>query len=195
MSGRVRALVTLVLALALGGLGCASVPLKAAENVDLERYMGDWYVLAHIPTDEERDSWNAVESYRFEDGKRDVVETTFSFRRGSFDGKLETLKSIGHVSANPARWGMKFYWWQGPFRFEYVVAHVDSEYRETVVARTARDYVWVMGRTPTISDADWVRLEGVVKEAGYDPTKLRRVPQRWEVKPDMSPRDRVRSAE
>jgi apolipoprotein D and lipocalin family protein len=101
------------------------------------------------------------------------------------------MRPTGYVSeADPAVWGMKFYWWQGPFRFEYLVLHVDPEYKETVVGRSARDYVWVMARTPTIPDADWERLTAIVKEAGYDPAKLRRVPQRWGEKPDISPDER-----
>jgi apolipoprotein D and lipocalin family protein len=179
-------------ALALLALSsCASVPMKTAPNVDIPRFMGDWYVLAHIPAPAEKDAWNGVESYKLEAGTKDVIETTFKFRPGSFDAPLETMRPTGYVSeADPAVWGMKFYWWQGPFRFEYIVLHVDPEYKETVVGRSARDYVWVMARTPTIPDADWERLTAIVKEAGYDPAKLRRVPQRWGEKPDISPDER-----
>jgi apolipoprotein D and lipocalin family protein len=165
--------------------------MKTAPNVDLPRFMGDWYVLAHIPAPAEKDAWNGVESYRLAEGKKDVVETTFSFRPGSFEAPLEVMRPTGYVSEDdPAVWGMKFYWWQGPFRFEYLVIHVDPEYRETVIGRSARDYVWVMARTPTVADADWARLEGIVKEAGYDPARLRRLPQKWGEKPDVSPGER-----
>jgi len=170
---------------------CASVPMKTATNVDLPRFMGDWYVLAHIPAPQEKDAWNAVESYALREGTKDVVDTTFKFRQGSFEGALEEMRPTGYVDeADPARWGMKFYWWQGPFRFEYLVVHVDPEYRETVIGRSARDYVWIMARTPEVSETDWARLEGIVKDAGYDPAKLRRVPQRWGAKPDVSPEER-----
>jgi len=183
--GRVAALVL------LASSACASVPMKTAPNVDIPRFMGDWYVLAHIPAPAEKDAWNGVESYKLEAGTKDVVETTFKFRPGSFDAPLEVMRPTGYVSKeDPAVWGMKFYWWQGPFRFEYLVIHVDPEYRETVIGRSARDYVWVMARTPTIPDADWDRLTAIVKEAGYDPAKLRRVPQRWGEKPDVSPDER-----
>ena len=41
------------------------------QRVDLERFMGDWYVLASIPIDlpfvSEADSYNGVESYRLTD--------------------------------------------------------------------------------------------------------------------------------
>jgi len=181
-------LLTLLGALAVPA--CAAAPIRTAQNVDIQSFMGDWYVLAHIPTSEEQDSWNAVESYRLAKGTTDVVNTTFSFRRGAYDGPLETMLPTGYVSANPAVWGMKFYWWQGPFRFEYVIVDVDPGYRATVIGRTARDYVWIMARTPTIPDAEWARLTRVVQESGYDPAKLRRVPQRWGQRPDVSPAER-----
>jgi len=99
---------------------CATVPMKTAEHVDIPRFMGDWYVLAHIPAPAEKDAWNAVESYRLAEGTKDVVETTFRFRPGSFDAPLETLRPVGYVSeGDPAVWGMKFYWcstWTRPTR-------------------------------------------------------------------------------
>ncbi len=182
-----RLLSTAVLAASLFALSaCSHAPMKTAEHVDIQRFMGDWYVLAHIPTSEEKDAWNAIESYRLQPGTADTVEVTFAFRQGAFDGKLETMRPIGHVSDDPAKWGMHFYWWQGPFRFEYLVVDVDGDYQQTVIGRSARDYVWIMARTPTLSDADWTRLLAVVKSAGYDAGKLRRVPQRWGVKPDVA---------
>jgi apolipoprotein D and lipocalin family protein len=164
--------------------------MRTAAAVDIPRFMGDWYVLAHIPASEEKNAWNAIESYRLRDGTTDTVEVTFTFREGAFDGPKETLTPTGHVSADPAVWGMHFYWWQGPFRFEYLVADLDAAYQTTVIGRNARDYVWIMARTPTLPDAEWARVLGVVKDAGYDVAKLRRVPQRWGELPDLSPSDR-----
>lgn len=171
--------------------GCGTVPMKAVANVDIPRYMGDWYVLGHIPTSEEKDAWNAVESYRLRAGTKDVVETTFTFRRGAFDGPLETMHATGYVSERETgRWGMHFYWWQGPFRFEYIVADLDSDYNEVVIGRSARDYVWIMARTPVIPESNWARLIRVIQKAGYDSSKLRHVPQRWSAEPDVSPSER-----
>ncbi len=191
-----RARVAPLAALALSLLpACATAPMKIADHVDIPRFMGDWYVLAHIPAPAEKEAWNAVESYRLEEGKTDVVETTFTFRRGAFDGPLETMRPTGYVKEGfGAEWGMKFYWWQGPFRFEYLVVHVDPEYRETVIGRSARDYVWVMARTPEVTEADWARLTGIVKDAGYDVAQLRKVPQHWGEKPDVSPEERYPAA-
>ena len=52
---------------ALAGCQSASMkPLAVAERVELERFMGDWYVIANIPTFLEKGAHNAVESYRLE---------------------------------------------------------------------------------------------------------------------------------
>jgi len=40
---------------------------------------------------------------------------------------------------------MQFLW---PFKAEYLIAYVDPDYSETIIARNNRDYVWIMARTP-----------------------------------------------
>ena len=48
---------------------CGGVPLRPdstvplARDVNLARFMGDWYVIAHIPTDRDATSHNAMENY------------------------------------------------------------------------------------------------------------------------------------
>ena len=159
--------------------GCSSVPrppVPLAQDVDLERFMGDWYVIACIPTWLERDAWNAVESYRLDaDGS---IATTFTFRKGGFDGPERRMHPRGFVvdRASNAVWGMQFVW---PIKADYRIAYLSGDYGQTVIAREARDYVWIMARTPSISDADYRRLTDFVAAMGYDMAKLRRVPQRW----------------
>jgi len=191
-----RPLPGLLAALAAVTAGCASAPkLPAVAQVDLTRFTGDWYVLAAIPASQEAAAFNAVESYRLRPGTADVVETTYRFRDGAFDGPLVTLTPVGYVRpGGGGEWGMKFWWWQGPFRLEYLVAHLDDGYAETIIARSARDYVWIMARTPDVGEASYQRLVGLVRDMGYDVSKLRRVPHRWGEGLDRSPAERVGAA-
>jgi apolipoprotein D and lipocalin family protein len=156
---------------------CSSPPpIRIATAVDLERFMGDWYVIANIPTWIERDAHNAMESYRLaQDG---TVATTFSFRRGSFEGELKTYHPTGYVldRESNAVWGMQFLW---PIQADYRIVFVDESYGQTVIGRTARDYVWLMARTPEISDSDYQRFLTLITQEGYDASKVRKVPQRW----------------
>ena len=151
-------------------------PLETVEYVDLERFMGDWYVIANMPTFIERDAHNAVESYQLEeDGS---IATTFTFRDGSFDGKLKTYRPRGFVvdTDSNAVWGMQFVW---PFKGDYRVIYLDTEYNTTVIGRNKLDYVWLMSRQPELSREDYERAVEAIRAAGYDIAQLQRVPQRW----------------
>jgi len=156
---------------------CSSPPpIRTATTVNLERFMGDWYVIANIPTFIETNAYNAVESYRLaEDG---TVPTTFSFREGGFEGERKTYHPTGYVidTQSNAVWGMQFIW---PIKADYRIVFLDESYSQTVIGRTARDFVWLMARTPEIPDSDYQRFLTLIAEEGYDVSKVRKVPQRW----------------
>jgi len=66
-----------------------------------------------------------------------------------------------------------------PIKADYRIVYLDDDYSQTVIARENRDFVWIMARTPTISDYDYDQLVSFVESIGYDITQLQRVPQRW----------------
>jgi apolipoprotein D and lipocalin family protein len=166
-----------VVSLAVMLSACASAPtIPTAKYVDLPRFMGDWYVIANIPTRPERDAYNAIESYKLDpDGS---IATTFTFRKGAFDGPEKVMRPRGFVTDDKSNavWGMQFVW---PIKAEYLISHVDAGYTETIIARSSRDYVWIMARKPVLSEADYARLVQMVADLGYDMSKLQKVPQRW----------------
>ncbi|NIJ83022.1 lipocalin [Xanthomonas arboricola] len=45
------------------------------------------------------------------------------------------------------------------------------------MARSKRDYVWYMARTPQVSEADYQQAVQRIAAMGYDVSQLRRVPQ------------------
>lgn len=157
--------------------GCNSAanlePIRTAEAVDLQRFAGDWYVLANIPTFIEIQAFNAIESYAEPvDGK---VATTFTFNKGGFDGDRKTYRPTGFVREDTgnAVWGMQFIW---PIKAEYRIVYIDPDYQFTIIGRSKRDYVWLMARDADIADADYERLLKIIAEQGYDMSKVRRVP-------------------
>ena len=164
----------------LSAAGCATTslpPIATVRYVDLNRFMGAWYVVASIPTSIEKGAHNAVESYELASDGR--IKTTFTFRAGSFDGERKEYHPTGFVKdkESNAVWGMQFLW---PIKADYRVIYLTDDYSQTVIGRNKRDYVWVMARTPTIPDEDFNRIVALLDEQGYDTTKLQRVPQRWE---------------
>jgi len=152
-----------------------STPLRTVPQVDLERFMGDWFVIANIPTYIERKAYNAIESYELVDHKR--VATTFRFNKGSFDGPVKTYRPTGFVRDDPSNavWGMQFIW---PIKADYRIIYLNEDYTQTVIGRNKRDYVWVMARTPAIPDADYDTIIDLIGKQGYDTSKIRPVPQR-----------------
>lgn len=172
-------LATLGLTALVGTLaGCQSnpaTPMPTVAQVDLPRFMGDWYVIANIPTFIERGAHNAVESYRIDaDGS---IATTFRFRADGFDGAEKAYHPRGFVrDSSNALWGMQFVW---PIKADYRITFLNTDYSQTVIAREARDYVWIMARTPSISDTDYATLVRHVAALGYDVSQLQKVPQHW----------------
>jgi apolipoprotein D and lipocalin family protein len=177
------------LLLALGALlgmsGCsttATPPLTGLQRpVDLQRFMGDWYVIAFKPIDlpfiSEAGAHNAVESYRLAaDG---TIETTYTFRDGGFAGPAKRMTPRGRVANPPlnSEWKMKFFWFLPAG--DYLVTWLDENYQRTIIAVPDRRWVWLMARTPQLSDSDYSELVAAAREAGFDPAQLRRVPQRW----------------
>ncbi len=161
-------------------VGCASnsqPPMPTVASVDLDRFMGDWYVIANIPNFIEKGAHNAVESYRLQaDG---TIQTTFTFRDGAFDGKQKRHTPKGYVvpGTGNAVWGMQFIW---PIKADFRIVYLTPDYGQTVIGRNARDYVWIMARTPAMSDADYVGILDRLKKLGYDISAIQKVPQRWQ---------------
>jgi len=149
--------------------------LLTVDNVDLDRFMGPWYVIACIPTAIETKAYNGIEEYTLlPDGS---IDTVFTFNKGSFDGPVKRYNPRGFVvdEVNNSTWGMRFIW---PFKAEYLITHINPDYSQTVVGRNKRDYFWIMARTPQIPEADYQRLLSELKGQGYDMSKVRKVPQR-----------------
>ena len=80
-----KLLLTTGLAVALSACASRGPEMKTVEYVDLERFMGSWYVIANIPTFLEKGAHNAVETYELDDDGS--IMTTFTFRKDSFDGE------------------------------------------------------------------------------------------------------------
>jgi apolipoprotein D and lipocalin family protein len=163
-------------AILIAGLtACSSQPpMATVEQVDLPRFMGDWYVIANIPTFLEKDAYNPVESYALNaDG---TIATTFTFNAGSFEGEEKVYHPQGFIrnTATNAEWGMQFVW---PIKADYRIVYIDEDYQYTVIGRNSRDYVWIMARTAQIPDQTYGELRDFVIDLGYDPELLQKAPQ------------------
>jgi len=171
-----KAALVVTASLTLAACAGSGPEMKTVDHVDLERFMGDWYVIANIPTFLEKGAHNAVETYEMStDG---TIATTFTFRDGSFDGDKKEYNPKGFVrdTGSNALWGMRFIW---PIKADYRIVYLDDDYSQTIIGRQKRDFVWIMAREPNISEEDYAMLLGVVESLGYDVSRVERVPQSW----------------
>ena len=164
----------LFLLITTGCVGNKMTGIPLVKQVDLAKFMGDWYVIAVIPTAIETDAYNPLENYQLNDDG--TIATTFTFNKGSFDGKAKKYEPKGFVRPDTgnALWGMQFIW---PIKAEYRISYLDEAYQTTIIARNARDYVWLMARAPQISDVEYNKAVALIKSWDYDTTKLIKVPQ------------------
>lgn len=170
-----RPLIVIGILMAMVGCG-SSQPIPTVKSVDLNRFMGKWYVIANIPTFIEKNAFNAVESYRM--NENGTVATTFRFREGSYEGEEKVYHPTGFIldQKSNAVWGMQFIW---PIKADYRIVFLTEDYSQTIIGRNRRDYLWIMARTPQVSDDDFEQLLHMALELGYDVSKIQKVPQKW----------------
>jgi len=66
---------------------------------------------------------------------------------------------------------MQFIW---PIKADYRIVYLDDNYQQTIIGRNSRDYVWIMARTPTISEDDYSKLVDYIVTLGYDLSDLQK---------------------
>jgi len=144
-------------------------PITTVEKLDIERFMGDWYVLADIATPFDKDAYAPTEHYVLKsDG---MVETTYRYQKGNATGDFKSRTMTARPNPElPSIWGMRLIW---PFEADYRIAHIHPDYETTIVARNKRDFVWLMARTPTIDQSAFDTLLEKVQSLGYGISDLR----------------------
>ena len=162
--------------------GCATrggthskAPLRTVDHVDLDRYMGDWFVIANIPSlSAEKGVVGSVERYaRRTDGD---IDNVFEAYADSFFGKKVRFKARAWVvnKKSNAEWKVQFFW---PIRFAYLTIDLDPAYQWTVVGHPSRNYLWIMSRSKTLDEATYRAIVKRCADQGYDVSRIRKVPQ------------------
>jgi len=150
--------------------------MKTVPFVDIERFMGDWYVIANIPTFIEKRATNAIETYRL--NKKGEIETTFTFFQGDPSGekKVYTPKGFIYNTETNAEWRMQFVW---PFKAPFLIIDLADDYSYTVIGVPNRKYVWIMAREPQLPVDTFSNITQKLAGIGYDISRIQRILQDW----------------
>lgn len=160
---------TLLLVLAGILCSCASYPpLDVVDHVDLDQYLGKWYEIASIPVSQQEGcSCTTAEYSVIEEGVLRVVNTCRKEgERDQAEGKAFVVPNSGN-----AKLRVQFFW---PFRGDYWIIDLESEYRYAVVGVPSRKYVWVLSRRPEMPEETLTMLLDRIAARGFDVGKIQR---------------------
>lgn len=156
----------------------AQAPVVTVPAVDLVRYSGKWFEIASFPMFFQR---NCVDDTTAQyatapDGSISVhnrCRTNSGFDEAT--GTATVVKGFGN-----SRLKVSFFW---PFKSDYWILGLDSQYRWAVVGNPNREYLWLLSRSPQLEDALLQEALASVRAQGFDLSRLRYTPQAVGSKP------------
>ena len=149
--------------------------------------MGDWYVLANIPTYFEKDATNCIERYVW-NAARNLVEINFYYKpkntsatnSSSSSRKLNlnikdmtTTRMHGMITEQNTKWLLNpkigIYW---AFNLSYLILDLADDYSYVMIGVPDRSYLWIMTRKVPIStvarEEKYMTTEGVLQKANEE---------------------------
>ncbi len=165
--------ITLLLLL-VAAVSCATSPTdysqQTVERVDLDRYMGKWYEIASLPNWFQNGCHCTMAEYEL---RADFVLVRNSCRKGSTQGNLDvaTGKAYPVSGSNNSRLKVQFFW---PFKGDYWVLALDDNYEYAMVGHPNKKYLWILSRTPEMSESVYQRLVEKAAQNGYDVSKIKK---------------------
>ncbi len=159
-------------------LGCSSVKYeKTVPFVDINKFMGKWYVVAARASFLESGAHNSLEDYSWNE-KEKRIDINFTFRKDSFDGRLKKIPQKAWIfnKETNAHWKVQPLW---PLKLDYIVIALDDNYEWVCVGVPNQNYLWIMTRDWNVSEDKIKDITSKVAALGYNTDDIKIVPQNW----------------
>lgn len=156
--------------LTIGLCSCASIPegITPVEDFSLESYLGTWYEIARFDFRFEKDLSHVTATYSLnEDGTVKVVNTGYNTKKDKWQETLGKARFRGDNTVGALE--VSFF---GPFYTGYNVLKIDQEYTTALVGGKNFDYLWILSRTPEISEEVKQGYLEYAQALGYDVSNL-----------------------
>ena len=140
--------------------------LEVVPHVELDKYLGKWYEIAHLPAKFQEGCNETTATYTLsKDGSISVLNQSIK------NGKMKQAKGKAKVvdKNSNAKLKVTFFW---PFRGDYWIIKLGSNYDYAVVGTPNRKYLWILNRTPQMDDKLYSQLIEYAKSKGFDVNKL-----------------------
>ena len=150
--------------------GCLAVPdgIEPVDNFELNRYLGDWYEIARLDHSFERglEAVKAEYSLRDDGGIR-VINSG----RDSKSQVAQQAEGRAYFVEEPNLGHLKVSFF-GPFFGSYVIFELDENYQYAFIAGNSRDYLWLLARTPEVSEELVDQFISRSLQLGFDTSQL-----------------------
>lgn len=152
---------------------------QAVDKVDIQRYAGQWYEIAHLPMYFQRKCVaNTTAQYTVNPDKTMAVLNSCSTADGgkiSSDG-VAYPQNEGNSKLKVSFLPKGLRWL--PFtKGHYWVLRLDPDYKVALVGGPSDKYLWILSRDAQIDDATYQSYLDTAKKYGYDVSKLIKTPQ------------------
>jgi len=160
----------LVLLLTCCALHAPDDPPATVSRVDLQRYVGKWYEIAHIPNRFQRNCSHGTTAEYRQAGTGRIAVLNRCIRA---DGSVDQAAGIARIvdPDSNARLQVSFVQLLGINLFwgDYWILGLDSGYNYAFVGDPGRKYGWILSRKPELGAVDMARIWGMVQQQGYNP--------------------------
>lgn len=130
--------------------GCTGLPkgIEPITGFDQDRYLGTWYEIARLDHSFERGLSQVTAEYTLNnDGSIKVINRGYNAEKGEWKEAQGRATFVG--DSNVGHLKVSFF---GPFYGSYVVFGLDEDYSTAYITSYNRNYLWLMSRTPEVSD-------------------------------------------
>ena len=144
------------------------------KNLDIDKFMGRWYVFSLIPNWIESGATNSYDEYTL--NKDGTIGITYKAIK---NGKERTVKQKGTIvdKNNPAKWEIQFTKpWVPFFKAPYEVILLEDNYEYMVVGYPDNSFGWIMTRSTKMELSLYNNiLNTLEKDFGYNKNDFERV--------------------
>lgn len=139
-------------------------------NIDINKYLGRWYEIAHIPSAFEPELCDVTADYSMnDDGTIKVINAGYTDDKTvSLDGKV-SIEGIARKTDNPDILKLSFF--KG-LESEYRILAIAGDYKYALVGGESPDYLWILGREKYIPMLIYIRFEEIAIERAYNIKKI-----------------------
>ena len=152
-------------------VGCTQIPdkVKPVDNFDLDRYLGKWYEIARLDHSFERGLTKVTAEYSLNDnGSVSVINRGYSTQ----DKQWKSAKGIAYFIDSPTDGLLKVSFFR-PFYGTYAIFELDhANYQYAVISGPNHSYLWILSRTPSLSDTIKKQLIQKAADAGFNTQEL-----------------------